>query len=240
LATDMYTNRLENAKASINRLVNKLYNDKIGLVLFAGEAFVQVPLTTDYQATKLFVESVTTDMISTQGTAIGTAIRLATNSFSTETDKGKVIVVITDGENHEDNPEEAAIKASEKGIIIHTIGIGSTRGVPIPISKDDSGFRTDNEGNIVITKLNEQVLGKIAEVGKGVYVKATNANSGLDQVYEQISKMEKSEISAYDEYDEKYRYPLLVALLVVILELFILERKNRWISKLDFFGNKQV
>lgn len=235
LATDMYPNRLENAKAAIKKMIKRLYNDKIGLIIFAGEAYIQVPITKDYMATSLFVESVTPSMISTQGTAIDKAIKLAINAFSPETEKGKVLIIITDGENHEEDPLPIVKEAVNKGIVVHTIGLGSSRGVPIPLKENSSEFRKDREGNIIVTKLDEKTLSEIASLGKGLYVKATNANSGLNMLYDEINKMEKGEQTAYVDLEDKFMFFVVIAFILILADVFIMERKNRWLRKISIF-----
>ncbi len=236
-ATDMYPNRLENTKNAISNLVKKLSGDKIGLVIFAGTAFVQVPLTSDLQATDIFVQSVSCDMISEQGTALGEAINLGARSFSTESETSKAMILITDGENHEANPDPiaAAKNALDKGIVTFTIGMGSPRGTTIPKSEGSSEMMRDKEGNIVITKLDEKSLIEIANAGGGSYAMATNGDSGLKAIYEQIGKMKKGDILSYSEYDEKYAVPTVLALVFFIAACFTLQRKNRWINKLGIF-----
>ena len=236
-ATDMYPNRLENTKYAISSLIKKLSGDKIGLVIFAGSAFVQVPLTADIQSTDIFVQSVSCDMISEQGTALGAAINLGARSFSSESETSKAMILITDGENHEPSPDPiaAAKSALDKGIVTFTIGMGSTRGTTIPKSEGSSDMIRDNNGNIVISKLDEQSLIQIAIAGGGSYVKATNGDSGLKTIYDEIGKMKKGEILSYSEYDEKYAVPTVISLIFFLAACFTLQRKNRWINKLGIF-----
>jgi len=239
LAEDIYPNRLEKAKLSIVKLMEKLYNDKIGIIIFAGEASTQVPMTNDYTSSKLFVKSIETSFIDIQGTAIGAAINLAANSFSPENTKSRAVIVISDGENHEDDAIEAVKNATKNGIIVHTIGIGSIEGVPIPDGKDSNKFKKDKDGNLVMTKLNEEMLKQIAAAGDGVYVKANNSSTGLEYIYDEIQKIEKGEVSMFSEYDDKFHYLIFAALILLIFDLFILERKNRWLSKIKIFDNKK-
>ena len=236
-ATDMYPNRLESTKNAISKLVKKLSGDKIGLIIFAGTAFVQVPLTCDFQATDIFVQSVSCDMISEQGTALGEALNLGARSFSSESEASKVMILITDGENHEATPDpiQAVKDAYEKGIVTFTIGMGSTRGTTIPVSDGSSEMIRDKKGEIVVTKLDEQSLIKIAEAGGGSYIKAKNGDSGLSAIYDEIGKMKKGDIRLYSDYDEKYAVPACVALVFFLAACFTLQRKNRWINKLGIF-----
>ena len=236
-ATDMYPNRLENSKNAISNLVKRLSGDKIGLVIFAGTAFVQVPLTCDLQATDIFVQSVSCDMISEQGTALGEALNLGARSFSSESETSKAMILITDGENHEANPDPiaAAKNAYEKGIVTFTIGMGSPRGTTIPKADGSNEMIRDREGNVVVSKLDEKSLIQIAQAGGGTYALATNGDSGLKAIYEEIGKMKKGDILMYSDYDEKYAVPACLALIFFIAACFTLQRKNRWINKLGIF-----
>jgi len=236
-ATDMYPSRLENIKNAISNLVKKLSSDKVGLIIFAGTAYVQVPLTQDLKATDIFVQSVSCDMISEQGTALGAALDLALKSFNYDNDMSKAVILISDGENHEPEPDpmKAAKLCAEKGIAVHVIGTGDTRGVPIPKREGSSDFIKDRNGNVVVSKLDEASLRQIAEIGGGIYVRATNGNSGFDAVYSQISKMKKGEYATFAEYDEKFTFPAFAALVCFLAYCLTLERKNRWIKKLGIF-----
>jgi Ca-activated chloride channel family protein len=242
LAQDIEPNRLERAKQAIERLVDRLQNDRIGLIIFAGDAYVQVPITDDYMAVKMFLSSISTDVVPRQGTAIGAAINLAMNSFSPQTERSKVLVLITDGENHEDDAVAAASAAAEKGIVIHTLGIGQPQGVPVPLSEGPSNnfYRKDNEGNTVISKLDEKMLQQIAAAGGGKYVRATNSRLGLNILYDEINRMEKQEIESkvYSEFDERFQYAAAFAFFLLLLEFFILERKNRFFTSLNIFGKR--
>ena len=236
-ATDMYPSRLENTKNAISNLVKKLSTDKVGLIILAGTAFVQVPLTQDLKATDIFVQSVSCDMISEQGTALGAALDLAFKSFNYDNDMSKAVILISDGENHEPTPDpmKMAKQCNEKGVVVHVIGTGDTRGVPIPKREGSSDFIKDNNGNVVVSKLDEASLREIARVGGGIYVRATNGNSGFDEIYSQISNMKKGEYATFAEYDEKFTVPAFIALLFFMAYCLTLERKNRWIKKLGIF-----
>jgi Ca-activated chloride channel family protein len=183
----------------------------------------------------MFIKSIQTDFIDVQGTAIADAINLAMNSFSPENDMNKAIIVISDGENHEGDAILAATSAKEKGVVIHTIGIGSDKSVPIPDKGGSSQFKKDQQGEIVMTKLNEEMLQEIAQAGGGIYVKANNSTTGLDYIYEEINKIEKGEITSYAAYDEKFHYFVFAALVLLFFEFFVLERKNRVILKIKLF-----
>lgn len=243
-AEDLQPNRLEKAKQAISKLINKLEGDRIGIIVFGGEAYVQLPITTDYSAAKLFLESINTDMIPTQGTAIGTAIDLAIESFGKDEGKNKAIVIITDGENHEDDAIKAAEGAAEKGIAIHTIGMGSADGSPIPVYKNNvrEGFRKDNEGNTIITKLNEPILQEVAEAGNGIYVRASNSDAGLSSVLDAISKLEKKQFESkmYSDYEDRFQWFIAAAFLLLLIDLFLTERKSKIYQQLNLFNDKKL
>ena len=226
LAQDYSPNRLERAKLSIARLTDKLQEDRIGLVIFAGTSFVQLPVTTDYVSAKMFLSSIDTGSIPVQGTAIGDAIRLSIKSFSAQSEKSRVIIVISDGENHEDDPVAAAKQAAELGIKVYTIGVGSAQGQPIPV---DGGLLKDKNGDIVVTKLDEQTLRDVAKAGGGAYVHAGGEEFGLNPIIQDIRRMEDEEFGSvvFEEYDEQYMYFFAVALLLLVLEMLIGERKPR-------------
>ena len=226
LAQDYSPNRLERAKLSIARLTERLQDDRIGLVIFAGTSFVQLPVTTDYVSAKMFLGNIDTGSIPVQGTAIGDAIRLSIKSFSAQSEKSRVIVVISDGENHEDDAVGAAKQAAELGIKVYTIGVGSAEGQPIPM---DGELLKDKEGNIVVTKLNEQMLRDIARAGGGAYIHAGGEEFGLNPIIQDIRRMEDEEFGSvvFEEYDEQYMYFFGIALLLFVIEMILGERKPR-------------
>ncbi len=226
LAQDYSPNRLERAKLSISRLTDKLQNDRIGLVIFAGTSFVQLPVTTDYVSAKMFLNSIDTGSIPVQGTAIGDAIRLCIKSFSAQSEKSRVIIIISDGENHEDDPVAAAKQAAELGIKVYTIGVGSPEGQPIPV---EGGLMRDKNGDIVVTKLDEQTLRDIAKAGNGAYIHAGSEEFGLNPIIQDIRKLEDEEFGSvvFEEYDEQYMYFFGAALLLLMLEMLIGEHKPR-------------
>lgn len=243
LAEDLYPSRLEKAKQSIEHLIDGLKGDRLGIIVFAGEAFVQLPITTDYSAAKLFLDNISPDIMPTQGTNIDNAIYLAMESFGKDVGKNKALIIVTDGEDHEGNPIEVAKEAVEKGITIHTIGIGSATGVPIPDYKYGKkvGFKKDKDGNTVITKLNETALENIAATGNGIYVRATNAEIGFGPVFNEIEKLQKKTFQGkiFTDYDDQFQYFLAGAILFFIIEAFISERKSRLWEKLNLFGEKK-
>jgi Ca-activated chloride channel family protein len=242
-AEDLYPNRLENAKQAISRLIDNLHDDKIGIIVFGGEAYVQLPVTTDYSAAKLFLNTIDTDIIPTQGTNIGSAIELALTSFDKKNDKSKALVIITDGENHEEGALKLAEEATEKNITIHTIGMGSEAGGPIPTYSNGvkTGFKKDRDGNTVVTRLNEEMLREVAAAGKGAYIRATNGQTGLDAIFREINKMQKKQFGSkvYSDYDDKFQYFLAVALFLFLLDFFITGHKSRWADKINLFGRKE-
>ena len=242
MAEDIQPNRLERAKQAISKLVEKLQDDKIGLIVFAGDAYTQVPITTDYASTKLFLSAISTEIVPKQGTAIGSAIDLGMNSFTPDMEASKVLIIITDGENHEDDAVEMAKKAAEKGIIVHTIGVGLPKGAPIPVysSTGQKVFRKDNHGNTIISKLDESMLQKISTAAGGVYIRSTNTRLGLNALFDEINKMEKQEFEAmiYSEYDERFQYLIGIALFFLLIEFMILERKNKYLKNIKLFKVK--
>ena len=227
LAQDYSPNRLERAKLAISRLTDMLQEDRIGLVIFAGTSFVQLPVTTDYVSAKMFLNSIDTGSIPIQGTAIGDAIRLSIKSFSAQSEKSRVIIVISDGENHEDDPVEAARQAAEFGIKVYTIGVGSAEGQPIPV--EGGTLLRDQQGEIVVTKLDEKTLREIARAGNGAYIHAGNEEFGLNPIVQDIRRLEDEEFGSvvFEEYDEQYMYFFGIALLLFVIEMLIGERKPR-------------
>ena len=226
LAEDYSPNRLERAKLAISRIVDKLREDRIGLILFAGDSFVQLPITTDYVSAKMFLNSITTDSVPVQGTAIGDAINTAMRSFSAQSEKSRAIIVITDGENHEDDPVAAAQQAAELGVRVYTIGVGSPEGKPIPM---DGELLKDKDGEIVVTRLDEKVLQDVAQAGNGVYVRAGNSEFGLNPIIDNIRKLEDERYSSivFEEFDEQFMYFLGIALFFFVLEMLIGDRKSK-------------
>ncbi len=244
LAEDLTPDRLEVAKQELGRLLNKLDGDKIGLIVFAGKAYTQIPITTDYGAARLFLNSVSTDMVSQQGTDIGAAIQLAIRSFSpeSETQQGKAssrsIIVITDGENHEPGVFEAAEKARDKGIVIHTIGLGDPAGVPIPVSRGSNDYIRDKQGNVVVSKLDENTLKRISSITNGFFIRAGRSGAGLSELMNKIQEQQKGEITAkvYSDYEERYQYFLGAGILFLLLALLTMERRNRWLARIKLFN----
>ncbi len=235
-AEDFKPNRLAKAKQAIEKLIDKLNNDRIGIIVFAGEAYVQLPITTDYAAAKLFLENVDCDAVPIQGTVISSAIQLAEKSFGTEEGKNKAIVIISDGESHDDDAIAAAREANEKNITVHTIGIGSPEGVPIPVYNKNvqAGFKKDKEGNTVVTKLNEGAMEEIASAGNGVYIRATQGEIGLLSLQQRINKMEKKTFDSkvYTDYEDRFQIFIAISLFFLLIESILTERKSKWWAKL--------
>ncbi|MDT8401715.1 MAG: VWA domain-containing protein [Bacteroidales bacterium] len=238
MAEDIQPNRLERAKQAISSLVDRLRDDKIGLIVFAGDAYTQIPVTTDYISAKMFLSSISPGIVPKQGTSLASAINLGISSFSPAMDESKALIIITDGENHEEDPLPLAEAAAEKGVIIHTIGIGSTSGVPVPVSGNGHrDYLRDNEGNTVITRLDENILQKIAFATGGKYVKASNTNIGLNTIFNEISSMKQQELEGtmYTEYDDQFQILAALALIFLVLDILIMERKNRKLSKIKLY-----
>ncbi|NTV19105.1 MAG: VWA domain-containing protein, partial [Bacteroidales bacterium] len=227
LAEDYSPNRLERAKLAISRLVDKLKEDRIGLIVFAGNAFVQLPITADYISAKIFLNSISTSSVPVQGTAMGDAINTAIKSFSLESKNSRAIVLITDGENHEDDPVAAAKSALELGIPVFTIGIGTDAGKPIPLGNGE--LLKDKDGKIVVSKLDEKTLSEVAAAGGGTYLRAGNSDFGLEAIVDKIHNMDKQSYKSvvFEDFDEQYMYFFGIALVFLLLELMIGERKGK-------------
>ena len=237
LARDIAPSRLDKAKQMLSRLTDGFTNDKVGLIVFAGDAFTQLPITSDYISAKMFLSSINPSMVSTQGTAIGAAINLAARSFTPDETTDKAIILITDGENHEDDAIGAAKAAAEKGIHVNIVGMGDPKGSPIPI-QGSNNYMKDKDGNVVITKLNEQMGQEIAAAGNGMYVRADNTNSALKALQKEIEKMNKTELDSkvYSEYDEQFQIFAWIALFLLIADFMTLDRKNRIFRKVKLFS----
>lgn len=240
LAEDFEPNRLERTKYAINRLFDGLKQDRVGLIVFAGEPRVQLPITSDYRMAKAFARRIDPSQVSVQGTAIGKALEQALLSFSGETDekRSRAIILITDGENHDDDAVAVAKRAAEQGIRIYTIGIGTPEGAPIEI---DGEFIRDEQGEMVVSKLNEEMLAQIADETGGAYVRATKQDIGLDEIVRSINEMEQSELSTvrFEEFNEQYQYLLIAALVLLVAEFFLLARRNPLLAHLNIFREKR-
>jgi len=243
LAEDIAPNRLIRAKQSVSRLIDKLEDDKVGLIIFAGDAYTQIPLTNDYSSAKMFLESINTDIVSKQGTNMAAAIDLALRSFSPVTDdlsagKSRAVIIITDGENHEQGVFEAAERAKEKGVMVHAVGLGSPSGVPIPLFQGSKDFHKDKEGNVVVSKLDEKTLKRVAEVTGGMYIHSGASVTGLFTLMERLNELEKQEFKTkvFAEYDERFQYFAGFAIFLIIVDFLIRFRKNTWLNRFKIFG----
>ncbi len=239
MAEDLSPNRLVSARRAISKMLEELKGDRVGIIVFAGQAFVQLPITSDYAAGKLFLSTIDNDVVPVQGTDIGAAIDLSIKSFSEESPAQKAIVVITDGENHEEDAVVAAQEAAEHGIKVFTIGMGSPDGTPIPQynGRTRTGFKKDQDGNIVVSKLNEQMLREIANAGNGAYVRASNAEVGLEPLLAELNQIEKTDMGtvAYAEYEDRFQIFLALALACLILEFFLGNQKGRVAKRFKLF-----
>ena len=240
LAEDIVPSRLDRSKMMIENLVDHFSNDKIGLIVFAGDAFVQLPITSDYVSAKMFLSSIDPSMIATQGTDIGRAIDMATHSFTPEEGIGRAIIVITDGENHEGGAVEAASAAKDAGMRVYVLGVGSSKGAPIPIPGTDD-YMKDNTGNTVMSALNEQMCKELAQAGGGAYIHVENNSAAQDQLDNELDKLSKKETTAtlYSEFDEQFQAFGLLALLLLVLEICILDRRNPLLKNISLFGKKK-
>lgn len=235
LSDDVKPSRLERAKAIVSRIVDKLSNNKIGLVYFAGDAYVQLPITSDFVSAKMFLSGASPDLIQAQGTAIGQAVRLATRSFSSDEKVKRAIVIITDGENHEGDAEEAVRKAKEEGIMVSVIGIGTKEGGPIPLK--DGSYLYDRDGKMVVTRLNAEMGQELASIGGGAFI-LSNDVSGTVRILEQtLDKLDKSELetTVYTAYNEVYHFFLIPAILLLLFDFVSLDRKNRYFRRINLF-----
>ncbi len=234
MAEDFKPNRLERTKLAISQLIDKLSEDRIGMVVFAGDAYVQLPITSDYVSAKTFVKSLSTDMVPTQGTSIASAIELATRSFSEKSERSRAMILISDGESHDGDPLEAAQQAKDASVIIYTVGIGTPDGAPITMGGD---MIKDDNGEIVVTKLDEKLLQQIAVLTGGAYVRAAENSMGLEKVVTEIDKLEKLDLTSvvFDQFSEQFHYLVIIALLLLLADLIMIERKNKILSKISIF-----
>ncbi|MBU1147795.1 MAG: VWA domain-containing protein [Candidatus Omnitrophica bacterium] len=231
MAQDIKPNRLEKAKLEVASLIDKLKGDRVGILTFSGTSFIQCPLTLDYNAAKMFLNIVEPGMMPKPGTAIGDAIEKATKAFVKKQRKYKILVLLTDGEDHQTNPIEAAKKAKKEGIIIYAIGIGTKKGEPIPLidgSGSVSGYKKDKNGEVVMSRLDDATLQKIALITDGKYYHATAREFELDKIYDEISKMEKKELSSrlFTQYEDRFQYFLAAALILLCIEFVMGDRKR--------------
>lgn len=237
LAEDVKPNRLKRAKQMLTRIINERRNDKIAIVVFAGEAFIQLPLTADTQSAKIFLESINPSLVPVQGTVIGSAIDIGMTCFTNDKEVDRAMILITDGESHDGNAEAMAKKAAEAGVRVNVMGIGSTHGAPVPVQEGASQMRTDSEGNIVMSRLNEDMAKKIAEAGKGIYTPVDNTNRALNDITKVLDELKKHDIEgvAYSEYDEKFYIFAWIMLALLLLDVLIFDKKNRIFRNIRLF-----
>ena len=240
LAEDVTPSRLDRAKMMVENLVDNFTNDKIGLIVFAGDAFIQLPITSDYVSAKMFLSSIDPSMMATQGTDIATAISMASRSFTQEEGIGKAIIVITDGEDHEGGALEAAKEAKDRDHRVYVLGVGSPKGAPIPIGNGD--FMKDNTGQTVMTGLNEEMCRQIAQAGGGAYIHVENNSSAQEKLDEELDKLAKkeTETTIYSDYDEQFQAVGIIALLLLIIEACLMEVKNPLLRNVSLFKRKKV
>ena len=241
LAEDIVPSRLDRSKMMVENLVDHFTNDKIGLIVFAGDAFVQLPITSDYVSAKMFLSSIDPSMMATQGTDIATAINMAVSSFTQEEGIGKAVIVITDGEDHEGGALEAAEEAKKKGMSVYVLGVGSTQGAPIPIP-GTGDYMKDNTGNTVMSALNEEMCRQVAQAGGGVYIHVENNSAAQQQLDNELDKLSKKETSTtvYSDFDEQFQAFGILALLLLIIEICIFDRRNPLLKNLSLFSKKKV
>lgn len=245
LAEDIAPNRIEKGKRLVSEIINQLASDRIGIIAYAGQAFPQLPITTDYGAAKMFLQGMNTDMLTSQGTAINEAIELATTFYDDEEQTNRVLFIISDGEDHSEGSTLAAVNdAVEEGIRIYTIGVGKAKGAPIPLKRNGilESLKKDMQGEVVITKLNEQVLLEISEEGNGKYIDGSNTDKAVEMIKEELLQMDKKEFEAkqFAEYKDQFQWFLGAGFLLLFLDIFVLDRKTKWLKRLNLFNEKQV
>ena len=240
MAEDVAPNRLDRAKQMLSKLMDNMVNDKVGLVVFAGDAFIQLPITCDYVSAKMFLNSIQPNLIKTQGTAIGAALSTSIRCFGEKSDASRAIILITDGENHEDDAVTVAKRAKEEGIQVLVVGIGKPEGSPIPMPGTNN-FIKDRQGNVVVSKLNEDMCREIAQAGGGIYVRCDNTNTATKAIQKELDKLGTQEIETqvFTDYNEQFQSFALIALLLLVIDFFIFNRKNKAITKLDIFGESR-
>ncbi|SDG78889.1 VWA domain-containing protein [Psychroflexus sediminis] len=243
LAEDIAPNRLEKSKRIITEIINNLAADRVGLVGYAGSAFPQVPITTDYSTTKTFLQSMNTEMVSSQGTAISQAIDLATSYYNDDDQTNKVLIILSEGEDHSDNAISMAEQAAEEGIRIYTVGVGTERGGPIPIKENGriQSYLKNDAGETVITKKDTETLRKIAEIGNGAYIDGSSTSEAVDEILKELQKIEKTEFEAkqFADFKSKYQWFLGFGIFLVLIDILLLERKTSWVRQLNLFNERK-
>lgn len=244
LAEDIAPNRLEKAKRLVSEIINALASDRVGIIAYAGQAYPQLPITTDYGAAKMFLQGMNTDMLSSQGTAIGEAIKLAATYFDDEEQTNRVLFIISDGEDHSEGSVIDAVElAVEEGIQVYTIGVGTDKGGPIPLKRNGvvERLKKDDQGEVVITKMDEAMLEEIAEEGKGEYINGANTEEAVTFISEKLNQMDKKEFEAkqFAEFKDQFQWFLGIGLAFLFLDIFLLERKTKWLKRLNLFNEKE-
>ena len=243
LAEDVAPNRLDKAKQLVTQIINNLVSDRVGIIAYAGKAYPQLPITTDYAAAKMFLQSMNTDMLSSQGTAINEAIKLATTFFDDEEQTNRILIIISDGEDHSNVATDAAEEAAAEGIRIFTIGVGDVKGGPIPIKNQNGivlSYKKDTEGETVITRLDEETLKNIAKNANGAYINGKNTSDVVAEIKDVLSKMDKKEFEAkqFADFKDQFQWFLAAAIFLLFLDVFFLERKTGWLKRLNLFNEE--
>jgi Ca-activated chloride channel family protein len=240
LAEDIAPNRLEKAKQLVTQIINNLASDRVGIIAYAGKAFPQLPITTDYASAKMFLQSMNTDMLSSQGTAINEAIELAKTYYDDDEQTNRVLIIISDGEDHGEGTTKAAEEAYKEGIRIFTIGVGDTKGGPIPIKRNGVvlNYKKDSKGETVITRMDEETLKAIAKEADGVYLNGRNTNEVVEKISDILNKMDKKEFEAkqFADFKDQFQWFLALGIALLFLDIFLLERKTAWLKKLNLFN----
>jgi Ca-activated chloride channel homolog len=243
LAEDIAPNRLEKSKQIVSQIINNLGSDRIGIVAYAGSAFPVLPITTDYNSAKMFLQSMNTGMVSSQGTSLNEAIELATQYFEGSSNTSKLMIMISDGEDHSDGADEAATEAKKAGMKIITIGVGTVAGGPIPLKQNGilESYQLDNEGKVVTTKLNQEVLEKLAKTANGGYINGNNTKEVVDFIKKSLDNIQKTEFEATEtaNFQSQFQWFLGIGFFLLLLDIFLLERKTEWVQKLDLFNEKK-
>ncbi|GAA4241976.1 VWA domain-containing protein [Winogradskyella damuponensis] len=244
LAEDIAPNRLEKSKQLVTQIINSLASDRVGIIAYAGKAFPQLPITTDYASAKMFLQNMNTDMLSSQGTAISEAIQLAKTYYDNEEQSNRVLIIISDGEDHDGEALDVAEEASEQGIRILTVGVGNTKGGPIPIKRNGVilNYKKDNNGETVITRLNETTLKDIATEANGVYINGSNTAEVVKTIKEQLDKMDRQEFESKQiaDFKDQFQWFLAFGILLLFIDIFFLERKTAWLKKLNLFNEASI
>lgn len=242
VAEDIAPNRLEKAKQIITKIVENLGSDRVGIIIYAGNSYPLLPITTDYAAAKMFLQNANTDMVSSQGTAINDAIERAISYYDNDEQTNRFLVIVSDGEDHEENTLELAKEAAEKGIKIYTVGIGTAKGGPIPLKENGRviGYKKDNRGMVVVTQMNEQILRDISNAGNGKYINGNKTTETIASIKDILDKAEKSEFETkqFSDYEDQFQWFVGIGLLLLIIDVTLLEKKTKWIQKLNLFNEK--